>query len=147
MTVLNALPGPEPFLVTPVTYDVSAKSDGCYKADGPPSFVGQQMMSAASGRSIVNPLYTIYACFDTTGAAVKCTKGLSCTQGTSTSGATVAGSHGKVPAPAREAEHKALLEAEKAAGPAVMQEVNEAEKREQRATEKPVEAAEPKVGK
>jgi ABC-2 type transport system permease protein len=147
MTVVNALPGSEPFLITPVTYDVSARSDGCYKADGPPSFVGQQMMTAAHGRSVVNPLYTIYACFDTTGAAVKCTEGLSCAQATSTNGTTAGRSHVKVPASARETERKALLEAEKEAGPAVVHEVNEAEGRAQRATEKPAEAAEPKVGK
>ncbi len=57
---------------------MSAKSDGCYKAEAPPSFVGQQMMTAAHGRSVVNPLYTIYGCFDTTGAAVKCAEGSSC---------------------------------------------------------------------
>ena len=66
MTVITALPGFDPFLATPVVYDVSAKSDGCYKAEAPPSFVGQQLMSTPSGRSIVNPLYVIYGCFDTT---------------------------------------------------------------------------------
>ena len=55
-----------PFQVTPVAYDVSVKSDGCYKADAPPSFVGQQMMRAARmARSVVNPLFTIYGCFNT----------------------------------------------------------------------------------
>jgi ABC-2 type transport system permease protein len=143
MTVLNALPGSEPFLVTPVTYDVSAKSDGCYKADAPPSFVGQQMMTVAHGRSVVNPLYTIYACFDTTGTAVKCAGGMSCAPPTSAGGATTAGSRSRTQASARKAARKALVEAEKAAGPAVMQEVDESEKREKRATEKPVGEAEP----
>jgi ABC-2 type transport system permease protein len=138
MTVLNALPGSEPFLVTPVTYDVSAKSDGCYKADAPPTFVGAQMMTAAHGHSVVNPLYTIYACFDTTGAAAKCPEGSGCAPMTSPGGATAGRSHGNTPASARGVERKALLEAEKAAGPAVMQEIGEAEKREQRAAEKPV---------
>jgi ABC-2 type transport system permease protein len=135
MTVITALPGSEPFITTPVIYDVSAKSDGCYKADGPPSFVGQQMMTDAHGRSVVNPLYTIYACFDTAGAAVKCTAGTSCAQTASTSGTSVGASTRKAPSPARKAERKALLEAEKAAGPAVINEVSEAEKREQRAAE------------
>jgi ABC-2 type transport system permease protein len=143
MTVLNVLPGSEPFLVTPVTYDVSAKSDGCYKADAPPSFVGQQMMTVAHGRSVVNPLYTIYACFDTAGAAVKCAEGTGCAPTTGAGGTAAGGSHDDTRASAREAERKALVEAEKAAGPAVMQEVNEAEKREKRATEKPVGEAEP----
>jgi ABC-2 type transport system permease protein len=57
--------GALPFQVTPVSYDVSVKSDGCYKADAPPSFVGQQMMRVPHGRSVVNPLFTIYGCFNT----------------------------------------------------------------------------------
>ncbi len=144
LTVLNALPGSEPFLVTPVVYDVSAKSDGCYKADAPPSFVGQQLMSAAHGRSVVNPLYTIYACFDTTGAALKCPAGSSCGRSSSASGTTTGRSSGRAPAAARKAERKALLEAEQAAGGAVMQEVGEVEARERRAAEKPTGVAEPK---
>ncbi len=143
LTALNALPGAEPFLLTSVVYDVSAKSDGCYKADAPPSFVGQQMMTAAHGGSVVNPVYTIYACFDTTGAPIKCAEGSSCLQ--SAGGTTVRPrSRGGAPAAARGRERKALLEAEQAAGPGVIQEVGEAEKRERRAAEKPIEAAEPK---
>jgi ABC-2 type transport system permease protein len=57
--------GALPFQVTPVAYDVSVKSNGCYKADAPPSFVGQQMMRVPHGRSVVNPLFTIYGCFNT----------------------------------------------------------------------------------
>ena len=53
---------PEP---TAVTYDVSVQSDGCYKAQSPPAFIGAQMMRAAGGHSVVNPLYTIYGCFNT----------------------------------------------------------------------------------
>jgi hypothetical protein len=147
LTVITALPGSEPFIATPIIYDVSAKSDGCYKADAPPSFVGQQMMSAAHGRSVVNPLYTIYACFDTTAAAPMCTEGSICGPTTNTIPATVGTSKPKVPSATRKAEGMALLEAEKAAGPAVVQEVGEAEKREQRATEKPQGAAEPEIGR
>jgi ABC-2 type transport system permease protein len=137
MTVITALPGSEPFIATPVVYDVSAKADGCYKADAPPSFVGQQMMTDAQGHSVVNPLYTIYACFDTSGA-VRCAEGASCAQTTSARST----SRPKAPTAARRAERKALREAEKATGPAVMQEVGEAEAREQRATEKPSGAGE-----
>ncbi|HEY5260509.1 MAG TPA: ABC transporter permease [Solirubrobacteraceae bacterium] len=147
MTVVNALPGSEPFLITPVVYDVSAKADGCYKADAPPSFVGQQMMTVAHGRSVVNPLYTIYGCFNTLGPADKCAEGLSCAQTRGTSTTINRSSHGKAQAFGRGTERKALSEAEKATGPAVMQEVEEAERREQRAAEKPTEAAEPKFGK
>jgi ABC-2 type transport system permease protein len=136
MTVITALPGSEPFIATPVIYDVSARSDGCYKADAPPSFVGQQMMTDARGRSVVNPLYTIYACFDPTGAAAKCAAGTSCHPSASTSKATVRTGSSKGSSTARKAERKALVEAEKAAGPAVINEVGEAERREQRAAER-----------
>jgi ABC-2 type transport system permease protein len=56
----SSLP-PQP---TPVTYDVSVQSDGCYKAQSPPAFIGQQLMRDASGNDVVNPLYTIYGCFN-----------------------------------------------------------------------------------
>ncbi|MBV9311866.1 MAG: ABC transporter permease [Solirubrobacterales bacterium] len=57
-------PGANPFQQTPVTYDLSVKNNGCYKADAPPSFVGQQQMRDAGGQSVVNPLFTIYGCFN-----------------------------------------------------------------------------------
>lgn len=53
---------PEP---TAVTYDVSVQSDGCYKAQSPPAFIGQQLMRDADGHNVINPLYTIYGCFNT----------------------------------------------------------------------------------
>jgi len=65
LTVLIPQPGAMPFQQVPVTYDVSVKSNGCYKAEAPPSFVGQQMMRDAQGRNVVNPLFTIYGCFNT----------------------------------------------------------------------------------
>jgi ABC-2 type transport system permease protein len=52
---------PEP---TVVTYDVSVQSNGCYKAQSPPAFIGQQLMRDSSGHNVVNPLYTIYGCFN-----------------------------------------------------------------------------------
>jgi ABC-2 type transport system permease protein len=57
-------PGAEPFQSTPVSYDVSLQSDGCYKATSPPSFVGQQTMKDAAGNQVVNPLFVIYGCFN-----------------------------------------------------------------------------------
>ena len=57
-------PGAQPFQNTPVTYDVSVQSDGCYKAESPPSFVGQQTMKDAHGNQVVNPLFVIYGCFN-----------------------------------------------------------------------------------
>ena len=57
-------PGAVPFNQTPVTYDVSVQSNGCYKAESPPSFVGQQTMKDADGKQVVNPLFVIYGCFN-----------------------------------------------------------------------------------
>ena len=57
-------PGAQPFQETPVTYDVSLQWDGCYKAESPPTFVGQQTMKAAGGHQVVNPLFVIYGCFN-----------------------------------------------------------------------------------
>lgn len=102
------LAGSEPFLATPVIYDVSVKSDGCYKAEAPPSFIGAQLMTNAHGHSIVNPLYVIYGCFDTTGATVKCTEGSNCGPTKSTSGTGTGTSNHKAPTAAREAERRAL---------------------------------------
>ncbi|MBV8432107.1 MAG: hypothetical protein JO244_13145, partial [Solirubrobacterales bacterium] len=64
MNVFIPQPGAVPFQQTPVTYDVSVQWDGCYKAQSPPSFIGQQTMRDPAGREIVNPLYTIYGCFN-----------------------------------------------------------------------------------
>ncbi len=144
MTVITAVPGAEAFLTTPVIYDVSVKSDGCYKAEAPPSFVGQQLMSLPNGRSIVNPLYVIYACFPTTGATPKCMEGSIC--GPNTSATSPATSKSKVSPAARKAERKALTEAEKAAGPSVVQEVTEGEQKEKRAAEHPRGEAEGEAG-
>ncbi len=57
-------PGAEPFQSTPVSYDVSLQANGCYKAESPPSFVGQQTMKDAHGNQVVNPLFVIYGCFN-----------------------------------------------------------------------------------
>ena len=65
MTVVIPQPGAVPFQQTPVSYDVSVQSDGCYKAQSPPAFIGQQLMKAPGGKMVVNPLYTIYGCFNT----------------------------------------------------------------------------------
>jgi hypothetical protein len=62
LTVFIAQPGAVPFQHTPVTYDVTVQSNGCYKAQSPPSFVGQQTMRDANGNQVVNPLFVIYGC-------------------------------------------------------------------------------------
>ncbi len=62
---LIAQPGTVPFWGTPVTYDISVKSNGCYKAQAAPASVGNLLMRDAHGHLAVNPLATIYGCFDT----------------------------------------------------------------------------------
>jgi ABC-2 type transport system permease protein len=64
MNVYEPQAGANPFNQVPVEYDVSVQSNGCYKAESPPTFIGQQMMEDSSGHSVVNPLYTIYGCFN-----------------------------------------------------------------------------------
>jgi len=54
-----------PFERTSVEYDVSVEYNGCYKAQSPPAFVGGPTMLAAHGRSVTNPLYIVYGCFNT----------------------------------------------------------------------------------
>ena len=56
--------GAVPFQDTPITYDLSIKANGCYKAESPPLLVGPQTFKEPSGRVVVNPLFTIYGCFD-----------------------------------------------------------------------------------
>ena len=64
LTVYIPQPGAVPFQQTPVTYDVTVQSNGCYKAESPPSFVGQQTMRDANGHQVVNPLFVIYGCLN-----------------------------------------------------------------------------------
>ncbi len=54
-----------PFSATSVEYDVSLESDGCYKAQSPPAFIGGETMKGIDGRRVSNPLYMVYGCFDT----------------------------------------------------------------------------------
>ena len=64
INVMTPSNGALPSQPTPVAYDVSVQWDGCYKAQSPPAFIGQQTMRDAHGHNLVNPLYTIYGCFD-----------------------------------------------------------------------------------
>jgi ABC-2 type transport system permease protein len=65
MNVYIALPGSKhPLTNTPVTYDVSVQSNGCYKATSPPAYVGQAEIRDTHGRRVVNPLVTFYGCLD-----------------------------------------------------------------------------------
>ena len=65
INVLIPTPGSLPPQPTPVSYDISVQGDGCYKAQSPPAFIGQQLMRDSGGEEVVNPLYTIYGCFNT----------------------------------------------------------------------------------
>lgn len=53
-----------PFQRTNVEYDVSVRYDGCYKAQSPPTFIGGPTMTNDRGRSVVNPLFVVYGCFN-----------------------------------------------------------------------------------
>ena len=65
MNVYILLPGAsQPLTDTPVTYDVSVQSNGCFKAASPPVIVGQADIRTRQGRMVVNPITTIYGCFN-----------------------------------------------------------------------------------
>lgn len=60
------LPQPRsvPYQLTSVEYDVSVQYNGCYKAQSPPAFLGGPTMRDAAGRTVTNPLFIVYGCFD-----------------------------------------------------------------------------------
>ena len=64
LNVFIPQPGKVPFQETPVTYDVSVQANGCYKAQSPPAFVGQQTIRDTRGKTVVNPLFVVYGCFN-----------------------------------------------------------------------------------
>ncbi len=57
-------PNSVPYQLTSVEYDVSVQYNGCYKAQSPPAFLGGQTMLDAAGRSVTNPLFIVYGCFN-----------------------------------------------------------------------------------
>ena len=129
LTVVAPSAGAEPFQITSVIYDLSVKSNGCYRAEAPPTFVGQQMMSDAAGHSIINPLFIFYGCFDTTASAAARDRSAA-GQRPSTSGRG-SGTTG--------VQSRALREAEQSAGPGVVRETEASE----RAIERQAEGAHP----
>ncbi len=141
VSVFASVPGADPFQTTSVTYDVSVKSNGCYKADAPPSFVGEQTMSTPHGHSAVNPLFTIYGCFDTTGPS-GCREAANCSaSGTHLVTGSAAGPGSAAPSASGSGHAgwtktglEALHDAERAAGPRVMREINESRRREELAS-------------
>lgn len=65
MNVYVVLPGTrQPLTDTPVSYDVTVQSNGCYKATSPPAYVGQAEIRDTAHRLVVNPLVTIYGCLN-----------------------------------------------------------------------------------
>jgi ABC-2 type transport system permease protein len=142
MLVVTPQLGALPLGLTPVTYDVSVKSNGCYRAQAPPLFVGQQTISTARGRSVINPLFLIYGCFDITAPAPRCAQALGCAASAPSPASTPAAKGkrgGGVSPAARAAELEALHKAEREAGPKVLREIREAERKEQHAAEHPEE--------
>ncbi len=122
-----ATTGYDPLKLTSVTYDLSVKANGCYRADAPPSFVGSQTMRAANGRSVVNPLFTIYGCFDTTAR-----EGGEPLSGRPRASPPVRTSPHKPSKAERELQQRQLREAEREAGPKVIREQEEEVKRLER---------------
>lgn len=53
-----------PFQQTTVEYDVSVEYNGCYKAQSPPTFIGGPTIQDIRGRSVTNPLFVVYGCFN-----------------------------------------------------------------------------------
>jgi ABC-2 type transport system permease protein len=129
LTLAGNEAGWNPVNLTTVTYDLSVKSNGCYKADAPPSFVGAQTMAAEHGATVVNPLYTIYGCFDPL-ASSRCPEAAPCeTFPRPRSAAPAAGGAAQPSAAERALQLRQLHEAERAAGPAVIREQEAAERR------------------
>jgi hypothetical protein len=57
--------GQQPLTDTPVDYDVSVASDGCYKADAPAVIVGgATIRDHLTHATTVNPLNVVYGCFN-----------------------------------------------------------------------------------
>lgn len=43
----------------------NVQSNGCYKAESPPAYVGQQTIRDVHGHTVTNPLFVVYGCFNT----------------------------------------------------------------------------------
>jgi len=65
LDVYSLTPGSTPYREASVTYDVSVTANGCYQAEAPPTFVGEQTMRAVNQQNVINPLFAFNGCFDT----------------------------------------------------------------------------------
>ncbi len=132
LTLGGSESGWNPVNLTAVTYDLSVKSNGCYKADAPPSFIGAQTMALAHGASVVNPLYTIYGCFDPL-ASARCPEAAPCESLPGPRSSAAPPERSAPPSAAQRARAlRQLHEAERAAGPAVIRKQEEEERRFER---------------
>jgi ABC-2 type transport system permease protein len=136
ITLLHPSVTGSPLATTSVTYDTSVKSEGCYKAQAPPTFVGSQTMTDTRHQRVVNPLFVIYGCFDTTSGKHKGVSTLVRRGEQQTSPAQSSAAQ-------RKAEKARLRQAEQQAGSKVIREITEAEQRAQREAEGPERAPEP----
>lgn len=143
ISVFTPQQGYNPVTETRITYDLSVKSNGCYKAQAQPAFVGGPTIADDHSRNVVNPLFTMYGCFDTTAppaaAAGRTQPGAPAAVPSPTG--TSDGAPRKAPTRAESAEAKraaeALREAERRAGPKVVQEINKSEHELKREAEHP----------
>jgi hypothetical protein len=57
-----------PNIAATASYQVHVQTNGCYTADGdgPADLNGQQLITAADGATVTNPLWEFDGCFDTT---------------------------------------------------------------------------------
>jgi len=58
-------PYPDGHLV-PLSFDVEVQPIGCYTATGPPTIVGQQVLTTPARKTVTNPLFAFDGCFDPT---------------------------------------------------------------------------------
>jgi len=49
-----------------IDYEVTVRPNGCYDASSPPGYIGGMRITAAHGRSVLNPLFRIQGCLDST---------------------------------------------------------------------------------
>ncbi|GIL27623.1 hypothetical protein [Actinocatenispora comari] len=63
-TCLVHWPAPDGHTQT-LGYEVSVQPDGCYTAQGPSGYVGQQNIRTPDGTTVPNPLYEFDGCFTT----------------------------------------------------------------------------------
>ncbi len=63
MTVFLPLMGRASFERSLVDYDVRVQPNCCDQAESPTASTRGQTMTDARGRSVVNPLYIVYGCF------------------------------------------------------------------------------------